>query len=61
MDYSFNGEFMQILNQYPGSRVFFMFLMNFNINLDRLQFYYFHHQNFTEYSLILIENTYFFL
>ena len=42
-----NNSYNKILNQLPGSRIFCSYLMNFYIDFDRLQFYYFHKQNFT--------------
>lgn len=42
-----SNSYNKILNQLPGSRVFCSYLMNFYIDFDRLQFYYFHKQNFT--------------
>lgn len=54
LQYSYKSTLSELLNRYPGSRLFFMFVMNFNINLDRLQFYFYHNQNFTHYSLLLI-------
>lgn len=42
-----NNTFNSIINEMPGSRIFFNQLLSFNINLDRLQFYYYHKQNFT--------------
>jgi hypothetical protein len=50
-----NNSFNSILNQLPGSRIFLGFLMGFNIEIDRLQFYYYHKQNLTEYATIFLE------
>ena len=44
------------LNAVPGSRVFFYTILNFLSTFDRLQFYYFHKQNLTYYSEILLSN-----
>jgi hypothetical protein len=47
-----------MINKIPGSRIFLNAFMGFYINFDRLQFYYFHDQNFTEYSTILLYAVY---
>lgn len=43
------------LIQTPGSRIFFGDVMSFFVNFDRLQFYYYHHRNYSEYSNVLLE------
>ena len=44
------------LNSVPGNRVFFYTLTNFLATFDRLQFYFYHKQNLTYYSKILLSN-----
>lgn len=44
------------LNTVPGSRIFVYTFMNFLSTFDRLQFYYFHRQNLSYYSYILLSN-----
>ena len=56
----FNNSYVSSLNSIPGSRVFFSFLMNFYISFDRLQFYYFHKQNFTQYAQIFLSSVHYF-
>jgi len=41
------NNFSSTLNSVPGGRVFFSTFLNALTNFDRLQFYYFHQQNFT--------------
>jgi hypothetical protein len=55
-----NNSFNSILNQLPGSRIVLGYLMGFNIEIDRLQFYYYHKQNLTEYATIFLEAIYIF-
>lgn len=43
------------LVQTPGSRIFFGDAMSFFVNFDRLQFYYYHNRNYSEYSNALLE------
>jgi hypothetical protein len=43
-----------IISMIPGSRVVFMDLMAFFANFDRLQFYYFHNRNYSQYSTALL-------
>lgn len=42
-----NNTIVRNVNSLPGSRIFLKFIMDFNLNFDRLQLYYFHRQNFT--------------
>jgi hypothetical protein len=44
------------LNSVPGNRIFVYTLMNFLSTFDRLQFYYYHKQNLSYYSYILLSN-----
>jgi hypothetical protein len=44
------------LNSVPGNRLFLFILTNFMITFDRLQLYYFHRQNLTYYSEVLLSN-----
>ena len=41
-------------NNMPGNRIFFYALTSFMTSFDRLQLYYFHRQNISEYSNILL-------
>ena len=61
LEYCFSNKFIQLIDKFPGSRLFFKYVMNFYINLDRLQFYYYHNQNFTQYSDFLLSKNYLFL
>jgi hypothetical protein len=49
-----NNKFNSFMNAIPGSRIFFTYLMGYYINFDRLQLYYYHKQNFTEYATIFL-------
>ena len=43
-------------NTFPGNRIFFFTITNFMRTFDRMQFYYFHKNNLSEYSTILLSN-----
>lgn len=45
-----NNTVTSMVNKIPGTRVFLSQLLSFNINLDRLHFYYYHKQNLTYYA-----------
>lgn len=49
------NEITVALVQTPGSRIFFGDVMSFFVNFDRLQFYYYHNRNYSEYSNVLLE------
>lgn len=51
-----NNNATTFINQLPGSRIFLNFLANQYRLLDRMEFYYYHHQNFTFYSEIFLSN-----
>jgi hypothetical protein len=44
------------LNKIPGSRIFFHTLSGYMLTFDRLQFYYYHRNNLTFYSELLLGN-----
>ena len=44
----------KILNKLPGSRIYFSTILSFLSTFDRLQFYYYHNQNFSSYSKLLL-------
>ena len=44
------------INKLPGNRIFAKTLSGFLLAFDRMQFYYFHQQNLTFYSEILLSN-----
>ena len=44
------------MNKLPGNRIFSYTLTNFLSTFDRLQFYFFHKQNLTYYSYVLLSN-----
>ena len=44
------NQFSSHLNAIPGNRIVFHTLTNYLVSFDRLQFYYYHKQNLTEYS-----------
>ena len=44
------------VNSLPGSRVFLYSISNFFSAFDRLEFYYYHKQNLTYYSNVLLSN-----
>jgi hypothetical protein len=48
------SDFAAIMTKVPGSRVIFADLMAFFVNFDRLQFYYFHDRNYSQYSTVLL-------
>ena len=50
------NNFTGSLSVVPSSRLFLYSLLNFLITFDRLQFYYFHSQNLSLYSEILLKN-----
>jgi hypothetical protein len=50
------NNYTQALNKIPGSRIFAYTLTNFLSAFDRLQFYYYHEQNLSYYSEILVSN-----
>ena len=52
----FLENFTESVNLFPGSRVFTYSLTNFLLTFDRLQFYYYHNQNLTYSSYILLHN-----
>lgn len=53
------NNFSAALNSVPGSRVFFSVVLSFYSSFDRLQLYFFHHQNLTynSYKFISMINT----
>ena len=50
------NNFTSSLNLVPGSRIFTYTLTNFMTAFDRLQFYYFHKQNLSYYSEVMLSN-----
>ena len=50
------NNFTGSMNSVPGGRVFSYTLMSFLSAFDRLQFYYYHQHNLTEYSNILLSS-----
>ena len=50
------NNFTQGVNSYSGNRMFLYTITNFMLTFDRLQFYYFHRHNLTEYSNMLLSN-----
>lgn len=50
------NPFSQLSNKAQGGRIFLRALSDHMITFDRLRFYYFHRQNLTEYSTLLLSN-----
>ena len=50
------NNFTTSVNSYPGNRIFLYTITNFMLAFDRLQFYYFHRQNLSSYSNVLLAN-----
>lgn len=48
------NKFTTFLNTIPGNRIFIYTLTNFLTTFDRLQFYYYHQHNLTQYSEMLL-------
>jgi hypothetical protein len=49
-DFLFENKLMKMSNSIPGGRIYLKIILDFFPNFDRLQFYYFHKQNFTYYA-----------
>ena len=50
------NDFTTSINKVPGNRIFLYTITNYLTSFDRLQFYYLHKHNFTEYSELLLSN-----
>ena len=50
------NNFTSSMNLVPGSRIFAYTLTNYMTSFDRLQFYFYHQQNLSYYSEILLSN-----
>jgi hypothetical protein len=51
---AFLNDFTVNMAKIPGSRVILTDFMSFFVNLDRLQLYYFHNRNYSQYSNLLL-------
>jgi len=56
LEKAISNEIITSLNKLPGNRIFLRALTDHMITFDRLRFYYFHRQNLTYYSNILLSN-----
>jgi hypothetical protein len=48
------SDFTLFMIEIPGSRVIFADFMAFFVHFDRLQFYYFHNRNYSQYSTLIL-------
>ena len=51
-----NNRLTLYANEIPGDRIFLRAFTDHMITFDRLRFYYFHRQNLTQYSTIMLSN-----
>lgn len=54
LDFIITNEAATSINKLPGSRIIVSCVADFMKIFDRLQFYYYHHQNLTYYSTMLL-------
>ena len=50
------NNFTRTINKLPGNRIFFYTITSYLATFDRLQFYYYHDHELTQYSELLLSN-----
>ena len=50
------NNFTRVINKLPGNRIFFYTITSYLATFDRLQFYYYHDHELTQYSELLLSN-----